>query len=399
MMRFVGDASLEGKVALVRVDYNVPLDKENRIVDDIRIAKTMPTVHYLLDHGAKIVLCTHIGRPEGKHRKELSLEILLPYLESLVGEKILFANDPEIIGDAAKAMLAQLKEGQCRLMLLENLRFRPEEEANDPEFARELAGFGDIFVMDAFGCAHRAHASTYGIASYLTAYAGFLMAAETKYLGELMRCPEKPFTFILGGVKVSDKIGLITNLLPKADNVLVGGAMAFTFFKAMGVGIGDSLAEDDKLELAKSILDKANEQGVQFYLPVDIVASNGGDAAVFPANAIPQGYAGYDIGPKTRESFGEVIAASKTIVFNGPMGVFEKKGFEGGTKAVVMAMANSGAITVVGGGDSASAVAAFGLADRFTHVSTGGGASLELLEGKTLPGAEILEIGQTAEGR
>ena len=391
-MRIITDGEFNGKTVLVRADYNVPVDENGKVTDSTRISATLPTLRYLLDSGAKLVLCSHLGRPDGKYSVRYSLAPVVRELESMLSEKVIFADDPLVTGEKAKRALDELKNSDARILLLENTRFRSDEESCSESFSKELAAFGDVFVMDAFGCAHRAHASTFGAAAYLKAYSGFLMANEVKYLGELLEDPEKPFCVVLGGSKVSDKIGVITNLLKKADTILIGGAMAFTFLSAQGMNTGRSLVEEDKKDLALQILDDAEKMNVRIVLPSDIRAGKSledTEVSVFDTSGIPDDMMGLDIGPETEKKFEQIIAESRTVVFNGPMGVFENPGFESGTKTVVKAMYISDAITVVGGGDSAAAVSKFGLTDKMTHISTGGGASLELLEGKILPGVRI----------
>ena len=391
-MRIITDGEFNGKTALVRADYNVPIDENGTVTDNTRIAATLPTLKYLLDSGAKLVLCSHLGRPDGKYADKYSLAPVASELEKLISEKVIFADDPLVTGEKAKSALEVLKSSDARILLLENTRFRSDEESCSESFSEELAGFGDVFVMDAFGCAHRAHSSTYGAASYLSAYSGFLMANEVKYLSELLEAPEKPFCVVLGGSKVSDKIGVITNLLKKADIILIGGAMAFTFLSALGMKTGRSLVEEDKKDLALQILSDAQKSSVRIILPSDVRAGRSledTDAFICDAGNIPDDLMGLDIGPETEKIFTQFIAESRTVIFNGPMGVFENSGFESGTKTVVKAMYDSDAITIVGGGDSAAAVSKFGMTDKMTHISTGGGASLELLEGKILPGVKI----------
>jgi phosphoglycerate kinase len=390
-MRIVTDAPLKGKTVLMRVDFNVPINTTGKIGDTNRIVQTVPTIKYCLDQGAKVVLISHMGRPDG-YDKKFSLASLVDEIQEIIGEEILFSDDPTVTGHKSREKLDELKASDDkRILLLENTRFRPEEEECDTLFSRELAYFGDLFVMDAFGCAHRAHASTYGVADYLRTYSGFLMANEVKYLWDAIKEPARPFTIILGGSKVSDKIGLINNILDKADNILVGGAMAFTLLKGINIDVGSSLVESDKLDLAASIVDEATQKKVSMLLPVDVIASDGNEetAAVYDIGGIPSDYKGFDIGPKTTEKFCEIIKKSKTVIFNGPMGMFERRIYADGTKAVIKAMMDSDAVTIVGGGDSAAAVKVFKLDGKLTHISTGGGASLEILEGKSLPGVEI----------
>ncbi|NLW69632.1 MAG: phosphoglycerate kinase, partial [Eubacteriaceae bacterium] len=338
---------------------------------------------------------SHLGRPKGKPSPEFSLKAVAVALEKMLGEKVIFSDDDTVVGEKAKSDFQLLKNSDARVMLLQNTRFTPKEEENDPAFAKQLSAFGDIFVLDAFGCAHRAHASTVGLADYLPAYGGFLIEKEVKFLKDALEEPESPFTVVMGGSKVSDKITLITNLMSKADNILIGGAMAQTFLKSRGYNVGISKIEEDKLELAGQILEQADEMGVNIYLPVDVTGSsafsNETPKALYTIDAIPDDFMALDIGEKTAQNYAKIILKSKTVVFNGPMGVFEMANYEQGTKKVIEAMADCDGVTVIGGGDSASAVAQFGYSDKMTHISTGGGASLELLEGKVLPGVAILE--------
>ncbi|MDO4481403.1 MAG: triose-phosphate isomerase [Bacillota bacterium] len=390
MKKTIKDINVKGRYVFVRCDFNVPI-QDGKITDDKRITAALPTIEYLMQKGAKVVLCSHMGRPKGQVNSEFSLKPVAERLRELLGTDVAFAND--VIGDDARAKHDSLKEGQ--VMLLENVRFHKEEEKNDPEFAKELAKFGEFYVNDAFGAAHRAHASTAGIAAYLPAAAGFLMEKEVKYLGEATNNIERPYTAIMGGAKVSDKILLIENLLKKVDSIIIGGGMAYTFIKAMGGNIGNSLLEENMVELAKDLMTKAEKEGVKLLLPVDTVItsefSNDTPNRVCDIMNIPDGMMGLDIGPETRKIFAEQIAASKTVVWNGPMGVFEMSNYEAGTKAVAEAMAECDGKTIIGGGDSAAAVNQFGLSDRMLWVSTGGGASLEFLEGKELPGVACLE--------
>lgn len=393
-MKTVKDAELKGRTVLMRADFNVPLDENMNITDNLRIASTVPTIRYILDNGAKIILCSHLGRPKGKPNKEFTLAPVAAELEKLLGEKVIFADDDLVTGETAKAAAAELKDTDARLMLLQNTRFRAEEEENDPGFSKELASLADLFVLDAFGCAHRAHASTVGVSDYIPAFAGFLMEKEVSFLKDKLDEPERPYTVIMGGAKVSDKIELINNLLKKADGLIIGGAMANTFLAAQGFSMGTSKTEDDKLDLAREILENAKALNVKVNLPVDLVCakefSADAEPSVYAVDAVPADMMALDIGPGTAAKYAEVIRGSKTVVFNGPAGVFEFDNFAAGTKAVIDAMAESDALTVVGGGDSAAAVAKFGMSEKMSHVSTGGGASLELLEGKTLPGVAII---------
>lgn len=386
----VRDVSVGDKRVIVRCDFNVPMDDEGCITDDRRIRASLPTINYLRDQGARIILVSHLGRPKGKVEKKYSMVPVGKRLGELLGIDVPVARD--VIGEDAKARVKGLKPGE--VLLLENVRFHKEETENDPVFARELACMADVFVNDAFGTAHRAHASTAGVASYLPAVAGFLIEKELEMLGSAVENPDRPFTAVLGGSKVSDKIEVISSLLGKVDNLLIGGGMMFTFLKARGLGVGKSLVEDDKISLAVELMDRAKEKGVNMVLPVDTVVAEGfdNDAKHYtvPVEDIPQDYMGLDIGEKTREVFAGLIANSRTVVWNGPMGVFEMPNFAVGTKEIAKAMAECKGKSIVGGGDSAAAVEQMGFADRMTHVSTGGGASLEFLEGKELPGIAVL---------
>ncbi len=386
----VRDIDLQGKRVLVRVDFNVPQDKEGKITDDNRIVGALPTIEYLLAHDAKVVLMSHLGRPKGEFNPKYSLAPAAGRLSELLGKPVKMADD--VIGEDADKLVAALKPGE--VMLLENLRFHKEEEKNDEAFAKKLASYGDIYVNDAFGTAHRAHASTEGVAHFLPAVSGFLIEKELKFLGKALESPDRPFVAILGGAKVSDKIGVINNLLEKVDVLIVGGGMAFTFVKAQGGEIGNSLLEDDKLEYALEMIQKAKDKGVKMLLPVDTVAadsfSNDAKIITVDTDKIPEGYLGLDIGPKAQKEFAAAIAGAKTVVWNGPMGVSEMSNFAAGTIAVARAMAQSDATTIIGGGDSAAAVMQLGFGDKMSHISTGGGASLEFLEGLELPGVAAL---------
>jgi phosphoglycerate kinase len=390
----VSDINFRGRKVLLRVDFNVPLDDKQNITDDRRIRASLPTIEKILNDGGMVIACSHLGRPKGKHVPELSLRPVAKRLSELLGKEVLFAED--CIGPEAANLVGKMNDGDC--LLLENLRFHPQEEANDPEFARKLASLADIYVNDAFGSAHRAHASTEGVTRYFAqAVAGFLMEKELKYLGQVLTNPRRPFAAILGGAKISGKIDVITNLLDKVDTLLIGGGMAFTFSKAQGYPVGDSLVEEDKVPLARQILDKVKQLQTRFVLPVDVVVaseiSDTAETTVVDIDKIPDGMKGLDIGPATIELFSKTLTEAQTIVWNGPMGVFEHKPFAEGTLAIARLLADltdKGAITVVGGGDSAAAVAQAGLENRLTHISTGGGASLEFLEGKKLPGVEAL---------
>lgn len=387
----IADIDVKGKRCLVRVDFNVPLDENNKITDENRIQGALPTIKYLMEHGAKVILCSHLGRPKGTFNMKYSLKPVADRLNELLGGKVTFAAD--VIGDSAKTAVANCKEGE--VVLLENLRFHAEEEKNDPEFCKALASYADIYVNDAFGTAHRAHASTAGVASYVkTAVAGFLIGKELDVMGGALEDPKRPFVAILGGAKVSDKIGVINNLLEKVDTLIIGGAMAYTFLKAKGYEVGKSLCELDKVDLAKELMDKAEKKGVKLLLPVDTVVAqefkNDTPFKTVDSDKIPADWEGLDIGEKTRELYADAVKNAGTVIWNGPMGVFEMPNFANGTKAVAKALAESSAITIIGGGDSAAAVAQLGYADKMTHISTGGGASLEFLEGLELPGVACL---------
>ncbi len=387
----VEDVAVSGKRVLLRCDFNVPQDKETgAITSDKRIAAALPTIRYLLENGAAVIACSHLGKPKGERKMKLTLAPVAQRLSELLGQEVIFAKD--IVGEDAKAKAAALKPGQ--IMLLENLRFDPREEKNDPTFAKELADMAQLYVSDAFGTVHRAHASTAGVAAYLPAVSGFLVARELAVMGKALDDPKRPFAAVLGGAKVSDKIAVINNLLDKADTVIIGGGMAYTFAKAQGGSIGKSLCEDDKLDYALEMLEKARKNGVKLLLPSDTVAaddfSNDAHRQVVSTMAIPDGWEGMDIGPDTIKAFCAAVQDAGTVVWNGPMGVFEFDNFATGTRAMAQALADSEAVTIVGGGDSAAAVEQLGFADRITHISTGGGASLEFLEGKELPGVACL---------
>ncbi len=387
----VQDVDVHGKKVLLRCDFNVPQDKETgAITSDKRIVAALPTIRYLLENGAAVIACSHLGKPKGERKPELSLAPVAKRLSELLDRPVLFAADT--VGPDAKAKAAALKPGE--ILLLENTRFEPGETKNDPALAKELASLAELFVSDAFGTVHRAHASTVGVASYLPAVSGFLVAKELEVMGRALDDPKRPFVAVLGGAKVSDKINVINNLLNKADTIIIGGGMAYTFAKAKGGSIGQSLLEADKQEYALEMIAKAQEKGVKLLLPVDTLAakefSPDAEPVAVDAMAIPDDMQGLDIGPKTVELFCNAVKGAGTIVWNGPMGVFEFDAFAGGTRAMAQALAESGAVTIVGGGDSAAAVEQLGFADRITHISTGGGASLEFLEGKELPGVACL---------
>ena len=386
----IHDVDVKGKKVLLRCDFNVPQNKETgEITSDKRIVAAIPTIKALLDNGAAVIACSHLGKPKGEWKTKLTLAPVAKRLSELLGQEVIFASD--IIGDDAKAKAAALQPGQ--IMLLENLRFDIREEKNGADFAKALADMAEIFVSDAFGTVHRAHASTAGVAAYLPAYSGLLVDKELSIMGKALDDPKRPFVAVLGGAKVSDKIAVINNLLEKADTIIIGGGMAYTFMKAQGYEIGKSLLESDRLDYAKDMIKKAEEKGVKFLLPVDnyCAAEFSADAEpVLVDGSIPAELMGMDIGPKTVETFSAAVKGAGTIVWNGPMGVFEFDAFANGTKAMAKALAESGAVTIVGGGDSAAAVEKLGFADKITHISTGGGASLEFLEGKELPGVACL---------
>ena len=387
----VEDIDVSGKKVLVRCDFNVPLDADGNITDENRIVGALPTIEYLIKNNAKVILCSHMGRPKGEFNMKYSLAPVAKRLSEKLGKEVKLAKD--VIGDSAKELVAGLKDGD--VMLLENVRFHAEEEKNDPAFAKALSEFADIFVNDAFGTAHRAHASTAGVANYLPAVSGYLIKKEIDFMGKALSNPDRPFVAILGGAKVKDKIGVINNLLEKVDSIVIGGGMAYTFIKAMGGSIGKSLLDEERLDYCKEILAKAKDKGVKILLPVDNVVaddfSNDANFKVVDSMAIPDDYQGMDIGPKSIEQFKETILAAKTIVWNGPMGVFEMPNFAKGTIAVAQMVADADATTIIGGGDSAAAVEQLGFADKMSHISTGGGASLEFLEGLELPGIACLE--------
>ena len=385
----IEDIDVNGKRVLVRCDFNVPLgiNDKSKITDDRRIREALPTIKYLMSHGARVILCSHIGKTKDKQ----TLAPVAKRLSELLERDVPFASD--VIGNDARAKVAELKDGD--VMLLENVRMHPEEEANDPEFAKELASLAEVYVNDAFGTAHRAHASTAGVANYLPAVCGYLIQKEIGIMGDALNNPKRPFLAILGGAKVSSKIGVIENLLDKVDGLMIGGGMAYTFSKAMGGRIGKSLCEDDKLDLAKEILAKAKEKNVTVYLPIDTICakeiSADAETMVVPTNDIPDDWEGLDIGPESTKKFVEAIKEYKTIIWNGPVGYSELDKFATGTISIAKALAeNEDAITIIGGGDSAAAVEKFGLSSKMTHVSTGGGASLEFIEGKVLPGIACL---------
>ena len=385
----VEDIDVSGKKVLVRCDFNVKMEN-GVITSDKRIVASLPTIKYLIDHNAKVILCSHLGRPKGEFKPEFSLAPVAKRLGELLGIEVKMAKD--VVGESAKELAASLKEGE--VMLLENVRFHAEETKNDPEFSKALASLAEIYVNDAFGSAHRAHSSTTGVADYLPAVCGFLIRKELDYIGGALENPKRPLVAILGGAKVSDKIGVITNLMDKVDTLIVGGGMAYTFFAAMGHSVGTSICEEDKIDLAKSMMELAKEKGVNFLIPLDNVVGKEYDPnteyMTVDSDDIPDGWMGLDIGPKTQKLFSDAIKGAGTVIWNGPMGVSEWEHFAAGTVAVATAIAESGAISIVGGGDSAAAVAKLGFADKMSHISTGGGASLEFLEGKDRPGVVAL---------
>ena len=387
----VRDIDLKGKKVLMRCDFNVPLDENLNITDKTRIIAALPTIQYVLDQGAKLILCSHLGRPKGEVKKEFSLAPVAKELSVQLGREVKLADD--IIGDSAKALTANMKEGE--VVLLENVRYDAREEANDEEFSKELASLAEVYVNDAFGTAHRAHASTEGVSKFLPSACGFLIEKELEQLGDSLNNPVRPFVAILGGKKVSDKIGVINSLLDKVDTLIIGGAMAYTFFRAQGYSTGKSLVEEDKIDLAKELLAKAEAKGVKLLLPVDTKCgkefSEDTETLVVKSNEIPDDWEGFDIGPESIELYKSVLAEAKTVLWNGPVGVFELKPFAVGTNAIAEYLAElTDCKTIIGGGDSAAAVTKAGLADKMTHISTGGGASLEFIEGKVLPGIECI---------
>lgn len=383
----IEDIDVKGKRVLARCDFNVPL-KDGEITNDKRIVAALPTIKYLMENGAKVILCSHLGRPKGEYKPEFSLAPVAKKLSEYLGVEVKLAEDENVVGENAKAMAAELKDGE--VMLLENVRYRKEETKNEENFSKELASLADIFVNDAFGTAHRAHCSTTGVASYLPAVCGYLIQKEIKFMGGALADPKKPLVAILGGAKVSDKIGVIANLIDKCDTIIIGGGMAYTFMKYLGHNIGDSLLEADWVEKAGEMMKNAEEKGVKFLIPVDNKVGKEYDEnteyMTVNSDEIPDGWMGLDIGPKTEELFSDAIKGAGTVIWNGPMGVSEWENFASGTIAVAKAVADSGAISIIGGGDSVAAVTKLGFADKMSHISTGGGASLEFLEGKELPG-------------
>ncbi len=387
----VRDIDVKGKKVLVRCDFNVPYDENRVITDNRRIVAALPTIKYLIENNAKVILCSHLGRPKGEVKPEFSLDIVATELSKLLGQEVVLAKD--VVGEDAKAKAEALKEGQ--VMLLENVRFEPGEEKNDEELSKKFASLAEIYVNDAFGTAHRAHSSTTGVASFLPAVSGFLIEKELNFMGGALENPERPFMAILGGRKVSDKIGVIESLLEKVDVLMIGGAMAYTFFKAMGYSVGNSICEEDKLDLARSLMEKAKAKGVKFMLPIDTKVgkefSKDTESKTVKYTEIPDGWEGFDIGAETIALYSVELKKAKTVIWNGPVGLFEFDQFAIGTNSIAKILSELDAVTIVGGGDSAAAVEKAGLADKFTHISTGGGASLEFLEGKKLPGIEALQ--------
>ena len=387
----VEDLQVSGRRVLVRCDFNVPME-DGRITDDARIREALPTIRYLMDRGARVILMSHFGRPKDGPDARYTLAPVAERLGELLGTPVQFSSSGRVVDDQVRSQVMAMSDGE--ILLLENTRFRPEETKNGEEFARELASLGELFVNDAFGTAHRAHASNVGVASLLPSALGYLVKKEVDFMGEVLESPRRPFVAILGGAKVSDKIGVIENLLKRVDTLIIGGGMAFTFLKANGYPTGNSLLEEDRVELAGSLLETAREKGVQVLLPVDVVAADAfaadAPARVVPAGKIPEGTMGLDIGPESVALFSEAISGAGTVIWNGPMGVFEMDRFAAGTFGIAQALADSQAVTIIGGGDSAAAAEKSGLADRMTHISTGGGASLEFFEGKVLPGIDCI---------
>lgn len=388
----IEDIDVKGKRVLARCDFNVPL-MDGEITNDKRIVAALPTIKYLMEHGAKVILCSHLGRPKGEYKPEFSLAPVAKKLSEYLGTEVKLAEDPEVVGENAKRIASELKDGE--VMLLENIRYRKEETKNEENFSKELASLADIFVNDAFGTAHRAHCSTTGVAAYLPAVCGFLIQKEIKFMGGALANPKRPLVAILGGAKVSDKIGVISNLIDKCDTIIIGGGMAYTFMKYLGHSIGDSLLEADWVEKAGQMMADAEAKGVKFLIPVDNKVGReyaaDTEAKIVSSDEIPDGWMGLDIGPKSMEVFVDAIKGAGTVIWNGPMGVSEWDNFAAGTIAVANAVAESGAVSIIGGGDSVAAVTKLGFADKMSHISTGGGASLEFLEGKELPGIAALQ--------
>lgn len=389
----VEELDVKNKKVLVRCDFNVPMNSEREITNDARIQAAIPTIKYLIDQDAKVILMSHLGRPKGEAKSEYSLDVVAKRLSEIMKKDIIFADDDNVIGEETKEKVLKMKAGE--IVLLQNTRYRKEETKCEEIFSKELAELAEVYVNDAFGTAHRAHSSNVGVSNLLPSAVGYLVKKELDIMGKAMENPERPFVAILGGAKVSDKIGVIENLLDKVDTLIIGGGMAYTFFVAKGWSVGKSLLEQDKVELAKELLVKAEEKGVKLLLPLDTVVAkefkNDTEFYTVESNQIPDNMEGLDIGEKTRKQFEEVIKLAKTVVWNGPMGVFEMENFAKGTLAVAEAMASADAVTIIGGGDSAAAVAQTGLSDKMSHISTGGGASLELFEGKILPGIDAID--------
>lgn len=390
--RSLKDLDFAGKRVLVRCDFNVPMDESGSITDDIRITSSLPTINYLVEKGGRVILMSHLGRPNGEANKKYTLKAVANRLTELLSKEVIFAQDDNVVSDVVKRQVENMKNGD--VLLLENTRFRKEEEKNEESFSKELASLGELYVNDAFGTSHRAHASNVGVSTYLPSAVGYLVEKEISIMGKALEEPERPFVAILGGAKVSDKIGVIENLINIVDTIIVGGGMAYTFLKAQGYEIGKSLLEEDKIELAKNLLQKAKDKGIKLILPVDTVVAkefkNDCEFKTVKIENIPEDMMGLDIGEETIKIFSDEILKAKTIIWNGPMGVFEMENFAKGTNAIAKVMSESAGTTIVGGGDSASAVEKAGYAEKMTHISTGGGASLELLEGKILPGIEAI---------
>jgi len=386
------DLDFAGKRVLVRCDFNVPMDGDGNITDDIRITSSLPTINDLVEKGARVILMSHLGRPNGEANKKYTLKAVGDRLSELLNKEVMFAEDDNVVSDHVRKQVDEMKNGD--VLLLQNTRFRKEEEKNEENFSKELASLGELYVNDAFGTSHRAHASNVGVSTYLPSAVGYLVEKEISIMGKALETPERPFIAILGGAKVSDKIGVIENLINIVDTIIVGGGMAYTFLKAQGYEVGKSLLEEDKIDLAKSLLQKAKDKGIKLILPIDTIVAkefkNDQEFKTVNIENIPQDMMGLDIGAETIKLFSDEILKAKTVIWNGPMGVFEMENFAKGTNAIAKAMVDSSAITIVGGGDSASAVEQAGYAEKMTHISTGGGASLELLEGKKLPGIEAI---------
>lgn len=391
--RSIKDIEVKGKRVLVRCDFNVPMNENGEITDDRRIRSALPTINYLIEKGSKVILMSHLGRPKGEPKPKYSLAPVANRLSQLLNKEVIFAADDIVVGDNAKKAVNSMNPGD--VVLLQNTRFRKEETKNAGDFAKELASLADIYVNDAFGTCHRAHSSNVGVCEYLPSAVGFLVNKEIEVMGKALENPDRPFVAILGGAKVSDKIGVIENLMNKVDTILIGGGMAYTFFKAKGYEIGKSLLEEDKIDLAKQLMNKAEEKNVRLVLPVDNVVakefSNDSEYKTVKSDSIPQDMMGMDIGEETRQLFGSIIKEARTVIWNGPMGVFEMENFAKGTEAIAKAMVECKGTTIIGGGDSAAAVEKTGLGDKMTHISTGGGASLEFFEGKILPGIEAID--------